>query len=50
LNIEELKSYNEKEKKGEKGDDEEKRVKFWLIESFGQLYNIIGKYLTYHPK
>jgi len=31
LNIEELESYNEKEKKGEEGDNEERRVKFQLI-------------------
>jgi len=33
--------YNEKEKKGEIGDEEERRVKFWLIGPLGQLHNII---------
>jgi hypothetical protein len=41
LDIEELESYDEKEKKGEKGDDEEKRAKFRLMGPLGQLHNII---------
>jgi hypothetical protein len=41
LDIEELESYDEKEKKGEKGDDEERRVKFRLMGPLGQLHNII---------
>jgi hypothetical protein len=33
--------YNKKEKKGEIGNKEERRVKFRLIGPLGQLYNII---------
>ena len=36
LDIEELESYNKKEKNGEKGDDEEKRAKFRLMGPLGQ--------------
>jgi hypothetical protein len=39
--IDELESYDEKEKKGETGDEEEKRAKFRLIGPLGQLHNII---------
>ena len=40
--MEELESYNEKEEKGEKGDNEKRRVKFQLMGPLGQLYNIVA--------
>ena len=39
--MDELKSYDEKEKKGETGDEEERRAKFRLISPLSQLHNII---------
>jgi hypothetical protein len=41
IEIDKLESYNKKEKKGETGDEEDRRVKFRLIDLLGQLYNII---------
>ena len=39
--MDELESYDEKEKKGETEDEEEKRAKFQLISPLSQLHNII---------
>jgi hypothetical protein len=41
IEMDELESFDEKEKKGETGDEEERRVKFRLIGPLGQLHNII---------
>ena len=41
IEIDELELYDEKEKKGETGDEEERRAKFRLIGPLGQLHNII---------
>jgi len=39
--MEQLKSYDEQEGKGEVGDKEEKWATFWVIGPLGKLYNII---------
>jgi hypothetical protein len=41
INIEELESYDDKEQRGDTGDEEAKRIKFCLIGPLGQMYNII---------
>jgi hypothetical protein len=41
IGMEQLESYDEKERRGEIGDKEERRVLFRLIGPLGQLYNII---------
>jgi hypothetical protein len=41
INIKELKSYDDKEQRGDTGDKEAKRIKFRLIGPLGQIHNIV---------
>jgi hypothetical protein len=41
VEIEELKSYNDQDKRGEKEGEEERRVKFRLIGPLSKMYNIV---------
>jgi hypothetical protein len=41
INIEELKSYDDKEQQGDTRDEEAKRIKFRLMGPLGQMHNIV---------
>jgi hypothetical protein len=41
VEIEELKSYDDQDQRGEKEGEEERRVKFRLIGPLGKMYNIV---------
>ena len=41
LEIKELKSYDDQDKRGEKGDEEERKVKFRLIGPLSKVHNVV---------